>query len=114
MTATVKPHDNVKVREALRTAVDYDGIVKDLLKGNGKKVQGIVPKGLAGYNEATPFQADVAKAKSLLQEAGQTNITLEFLVPTGSAPGGGAGSDLAAKPKADRAALGGTGHTQAT
>src|SRR5256885_2362241 len=41
MNAMVKPLDNVKVREALRTAVDYDGIIKDLLKGNGSKVQGI-------------------------------------------------------------------------
>jgi peptide/nickel transport system substrate-binding protein len=106
MNAMFKPLDNVKVREALRTAVDYDGIVKNLLKGNGKKVQGIVPKGLAGYNEATPFQADVARAKSLLQEAGQANITLEFLVPTGSAPGGVAWSDLAAKLKSDWAAIG--------
>src|SRR3989442_15689265 len=54
---TVKPLDNVNVHEALRTAVDYDGIVKDLLKGNAKKVQGMIPAGLAGYNESTPFQA---------------------------------------------------------
>jgi peptide/nickel transport system substrate-binding protein len=114
MNAMFKPLDNVKVREALRTAVDYDGIVKNLLKGNGKKVQGIVPKGLAGYNETTPFQADVAKAKSLLQEAGQTNITLEFLVPTGSAPGGVAWSDLAAKLKSDWAAIGVTVNIKAT
>src|SRR5438093_8807287 len=106
MNATVKPLDNVKVREALRTAVDYDGIVKDLLKGNGKKVQGIVPAGLAGYNEATPFQADVTKAKALLQEAGQTSITLDFLVPTGSAPAGAAWSDIAAKLKSDWAKIG--------
>ena len=39
----------------------------------------------------------MAKAKALLQEAGQTAITLEFLVPTGQAPGGVAWSDLAAK-----------------
>src|SRR5258706_8262808 len=58
MNAMFKPLDNVKVREALRTAGDYDGIVKDLLKGNGKKVQGIVPKGLAGFNESTPFPSD--------------------------------------------------------
>ncbi len=106
MNALVKPLDNVKVREALRTAVDYDGIVKDLLKGNGKKVQGIVPAGLAGYNESTPFQADVAKAKSLLQEAGQASITLDFLVPTGGAPGGAAWSDIAAKLKSDWAKIG--------
>ena len=106
MNALVKPLDNVKVREALRTAVDYDGIIKDLLKGNGKKVQGIVPKGLAGYNESTPFQADVNKAKSLLQEAGQTSVTLDFLVPTGGAPGGTAWSDIAAKLKSDWAKIG--------
>lgn len=106
MNAKFKPLDNVKVREALRTAVDYDGIVKNLLKGNGKKVQGIVPKGLAGHNESTPFQADVAKAKALLQEAGQTAITLEFLVPTGQAPGGASWSDLASKLKSDWAAIG--------
>ena len=101
MNVTVKPLDNVNVREALRTAVDYDGIVKDLLKGNAKKVQGIVPAGLAGYNESTPFQADVNKAKSLLQQAGQTAITLELLVPTGPAPGGVAWADLAAKLQSD-------------
>ncbi|HYV22867.1 MAG TPA: ABC transporter substrate-binding protein [Candidatus Bathyarchaeia archaeon] len=106
MNAMVKPLDNVKVREALRTAVDYDGIVKDLLKGNGKKVQGIVPAGLAGYNESTPFQADVTKAKSLLQEAGQTSITLDFLVPTGTAPAGASWSDIAAKLKSDWAKIG--------
>src|SRR5438132_2683617 len=106
MNAMVKPLDNVKVREALRTAVDYDGIIKDLLKGNGSKVQGIVPKGLAGYNESAPFQADVTKAKDLLQQAGQTSVTLDFLVPTGQAPGGAAWSDIAAKLKSDWARLG--------
>lgn len=106
MNATVKPLDNVNVREALRTAVDYDGIVKDLLKGNAKKVQGIIPAGLAGYNEATPFQADIAKAKALLTQAGQDKITLELLVPTGPAPGGVAWSDLAAKLQSDWAKIG--------
>jgi peptide/nickel transport system substrate-binding protein len=114
MNAKVKPLDNVKVREAMRTAVDYDGIVKDLLKGNGKKIQGIVPKGLAGANESTPFQADVNKAKSLLQEAGQTAITLDFLVPTGQAPGGVSWSDLAAKLKSDWAKIGVTVNIKAT
>ena len=106
MNAAFKPLDNVNVREALRTAIDYDGIIKDLLKGNAKKVQGIVPAGLAGYNDSTPFQADVAKAKTLLTQAGQTAITLELLVPTGPAPGGVAWSDLASKLQADWAKIG--------
>ena len=106
MNVTVKPLDNVNVREALRTAIDYDSIVKDLLKGNAKKVQGIVPQGLAGYNESTPFQADVNKAKSLLQQAGVTSASLDLLVPTGPAPGGVAWSDLAAKLQSDWAKIG--------
>jgi peptide/nickel transport system substrate-binding protein len=106
MNAMVKPLNDVKVREALRTAVDYDGIVKDLLKGNGKKVQDIIPAGLPGHTDATPFQADVNKAKDLLQQAGQTSITLDFLVPTGQAPGGAAWSDIAAKLKSDWAKIG--------
>jgi len=106
MNVTVKPLDNVNVREALRTAVDYDGIVKDLLKGNAKKVQGIVPAGLAGYNESTPFQADVAKAQSLMKQANQDKVTLELLLPTGPAPGGVAWADLAAKLQADWAKIG--------
>jgi peptide/nickel transport system substrate-binding protein len=106
MNVTVKPLDNVNVREALRTAVDYDGIVKDLLKGNAKKVQGIVPAGLAGYNESTPFQADVAKAQALMKQANQDKATLDLLVPTGPAPGGAAFSDLAAKLQSDWAKIG--------
>jgi peptide/nickel transport system substrate-binding protein len=106
MNATVKPLDNVNVREALRTAIDYDGIVKDLLKGNAKKVQDIVPAGLAGYNESTPFQGDMAKAQALLKQAGQDKVTLELLVPTGPAPGGVAWADLAAKLQSDWAKIG--------
>jgi len=106
MNATVKPLDNVKVREALRMAIDSNGIVKDLLKGNGKIVQDIIPAGLAGYNSATPFQQDVTKAKALLAEAGQDKVALELLVPTGPAPGGVAWADLAAKLQADWAKIG--------
>jgi peptide/nickel transport system substrate-binding protein len=106
MNVTVKPLDNVKVREALRMAIDYDGIIKDLLSGNAKKVQTIIPAGLLGYNDDAPFQADVAGAKALLQSAGVSNVTLELLVPTGSGAGGVTFSDLAAKLQSDWAAIG--------
>jgi peptide/nickel transport system substrate-binding protein len=106
MNVTVKPLDNVKVREALRMAIDYDGIIKDLLSGNAKKVQTIVPAGLLGYNNDAPFQADVAGAKALLQAAGVSNVTLDMLVPTGAGPGGVTFSDLAAKLQSDWAAIG--------
>lgn len=107
MNALQKPLDNVKVREAIRTAIDYNGIVNDLLKGNAKKVQGIIPSGLAGFNGDTPFQADVAKAKQLLKDGGQeAGFTTEILVPTGPAPGGIQWADIAAKIQNDLKAIG--------
>ncbi len=107
MNVAVKPLDNVKVREALRTAIDYDGIINSLLSGNAKKVQGIVPAGLFGFNADAPFQQDVEKAKALLKEAGQEKgFSIDILVPTGAAPGGLAWADLAAKLQSDWAKIG--------
>jgi peptide/nickel transport system substrate-binding protein len=102
MNVAVKALDNPDVREALRMAIDYDGIIKDLLSGNAKKVQTIVPAGFFGFNSDAPFQADVAGAKALLQKAGVSNVTLDMLVPTGNAAGI-AWADLAAKlPSSDQ------------
>ena len=107
MNVTVKPLDNPKVREAIRTAIDYNGIIKDLLGGNAKKVQTIIPSGFLGFNSDAPFQQDIPAAKKLLSDAGQTgNISLDLLVPTGPAPGGVAWSDLAAKVQSDLAQIG--------
>lgn len=102
-----KPLDNVRVREAIRSAIDYDGIVRDLLRGTGKKIQTIIPEGLFGYNSNTPFQADPARAKNLLSEAGVPNgFSVELMVPTGPAPGGVKWSDIGAKIQSDLAKIG--------
>jgi len=106
MNTAVKPLDNAKVREALRYAIDYDGIVNDLLSGNATKVQGIIPLGLFGANPNTPFQQDVEKAKTLLQEAGLPNgFSIELLTAPVPMPGGTTGPDLAAKLQADWAMI---------
>jgi peptide/nickel transport system substrate-binding protein len=98
----VKELANPKVAEALRWAVDYDGIISGLLSGNALKVQTLIPNGLLGYNPDAPFQQDVAKAKDLLKQAGyETGLKFELLAPTGSAPGGAAWADIAAKLQAD-------------
>lgn len=107
MNVAVKPLDNPDVREALRTAVDYDGIINALLSGNGRKMQTIVPAGLAGANTDAPFQQNIDAAKKLLAKAGQDKgFTLELLAPTGQAPGGVAYSDIAAKLQSDWAKIG--------
>lgn len=107
MNATVAPLDKPQVREALRMAIDYDGIINGLISGNGKKVQTIIPAGLLGYNEDAPFQKDVEGAKALLAEAGVPDgFDIEMLVPAGAASGGIAWADLAAKLQADWAEIG--------
>jgi peptide/nickel transport system substrate-binding protein len=106
MNAGMPPLDKVEVREALRMAIDYDGIVNDLLSGNAQKVQTIIPSPMFGYNSDAPFQKDVEGAKALLQKAGASDVTLEMTIPEGAAPGGVQWSDLAAKLQSDWAEIG--------
>lgn len=106
MNVSVAPLEKVQVREALRMAIDYDGIINDLLSGNAKKVQTIIPAGLLGHNPDAPFQQDIEAAQALLAEAGEADgFTLEMLVPTGAGPGGVAWADLAAKLQSDWAKI---------
>jgi peptide/nickel transport system substrate-binding protein len=106
MNVAVPPLDKPEVREALRMAIDYDGIINDLLSGNAKKVQTIIPAGLLGHNPDAPFQQDIEGAQAKLAEAGEDGgFTLELLVPTGAAPGGVDWADLAAKLQSDWAQI---------
>lgn len=101
MNVAKPPLDKVEVREALRMAIDYDGIVTDLLSGNAQKVQTIIPSPMFGYNSDAPFQQDVEGAKALLEQAGVSDLSLEMMIPDGAAPGGVQWSDLAAKLQSD-------------
>lgn len=81
-----KPFDNVKVRQALSYATDYEIIVKELLKGHGYQLKGPYAYQAEGYKEPTFFyKRDVAKAKALLAEAGYPSgfsFTLLYASPT--------------------------------
>ena len=105
MNVNLKPLDNPKVREAIRYAIDYDGIANDLLSGNAKVLQTIIPDGLAGANTDIIFKRDVEKAKSLLKEAGVDGFEMDLMTYTGS-NGIVQWSDLAAKLQADLAEIG--------
>lgn len=107
MNAKSPPLDKVEVREAIRYAINYDEIVNNLLGGNGKVVQEIIPEGLFGYTGLVPFKQDVAKARELLQQAGVAEGTeIELLVGTGNAAGGLDLSLLAAKLQSDLQQIG--------
>jgi peptide/nickel transport system substrate-binding protein len=67
-----KPKLNNKlVRQALNYAVDYQGIITHVLRGNGVQMRGPVPKGMWGHKpDVLQYQKDVGKAKDLLKQAG--------------------------------------------
>lgn len=56
--------------EAARWLVDYDGITKNLLKGQYFTHQSFLPVGFPGALEETPFTFNPAKAKEILAKAG--------------------------------------------
>jgi peptide/nickel transport system substrate-binding protein len=77
-----KPLNNVKVRQALAHAVNYDSINNDILLGAGKRIGGIIPEGMFGYNpDQTMYDFDLEKSKALLKEAGlEKGFDLEILI----------------------------------
>lgn len=96
-----------EVRQAIKYAIDYKAIVDHLLNGNGLGTQGIIPKGMYGYEATAPYSQNVEKAKSLLAQAGfGSGFTVELLVGNGTSSGGIATTDLAAQIKNDLAKVG--------
>lgn len=100
------PFEDNRVRDAVRYAVDQQGIIDNLLLGLGRPMQTIVPAGLMGADTTIYYERNVAKAKELLAEAGVPNLSVEFLISTGACGGGVPCADLAAKIQSDLAEAG--------
>ncbi len=62
-----------EVRQAFKYLIDYKGMEQTILNGKATIHQAFLPKGFLGALEDTPFTLDVAKAKSLLKQAGLEN-----------------------------------------
>lgn len=70
INVTQGPLKDPKVRKAIRYAIDYDGIVNNIMGGAGKQINTFIPEGFAGYTPKIIYKRDPAKAKALLKEAG--------------------------------------------
>jgi peptide/nickel transport system substrate-binding protein len=64
---------NPKVREALHYLIDDGGMIATLLKGQFRIDQSFLPQGIWSAEQLEPYHFDVARAKSLLAEAGYPN-----------------------------------------
>ena len=73
------PLNNVQVRQAIAYAVDREGMIRDLLLGQGKIAHSILPEDSWAYAPGQKYSFDPAMAKKLLDEAG-------FKDPDGDGP----------------------------
>ncbi len=96
------PLANKLVRQAIGYAIDYDGIIKGLLKGAAVQPPTIIPLGLLGVDKVTPmYKTDLNKAKDLVKQANAVGQTIKFTYASGDVIEGVAVDTLAPKLKAD-------------
>lgn len=82
---SAKPFDDKRVRQALHYALDKESIIKTALQGYGSAAKSYLDESNKDFQEAkTVYGYDPDKAKSLLAEAGASNLSFE-LVTTNTA-----------------------------
>ena len=101
---------NKLARQAIGYAIDYDGIIKNLIGGNAVRPVSFLPVGVNGSTEALTkeigFREDLAKSKQLLAQAGMPD-GFKFQLAYGNAAIAGVGyQNLAQKLQSDLARVG--------
>ena len=102
MNQTVPELQKVEVRQAIKWAIDYDAIAKNITPGTYSVCQSFLPDALPGALKSNPFKKDVAKAKQLLAQAGLGSgfkVSMDYFNNSPS-------SEIAQAIQADLAAIG--------
>jgi len=79
------PLNNAKVRQAIGYAIDREKIIRELLSGQAKIAQSILPEASWAYATGTQYRYDQEKARQLLQESGYKNAPVKFKYAAGNA-----------------------------
>jgi peptide/nickel transport system substrate-binding protein len=108
MNVTQKPLDDVRVRQAIRFAIDYPGILKYLLKGRGISLEGPIVQGMPGFHpDLGVYHYDPQRARQLLKSAGLGNgFDITLTSGGGATELGPSVEDLCAKLQQDLGAVG--------
>jgi peptide/nickel transport system substrate-binding protein len=81
MNQTMPELQKVQVHQAIKWAIDYDAIAKNITPNTWSVCQSFLPDALPGAVKTNPFKKDVAKAKQLLAEGGLPNgfaVTMDY------------------------------------
>lgn len=92
VSQVLPPLDNLKVRQAISLAFDYDQMISGVYNGLAVQAVGPLARNIPGYDTSlvAPKQ-DLVKAKQLLMEAGVKGGDMEYVYVPGDSPEKGAG-----------------------
>ena len=82
MNQNVPELQKPEVHQAVKWAIDYQAIAKNITPGTWSVDQSFLPAGLPGALTEQPFHKDVAKAKKLLSDAGYPKgftVTMDYI-----------------------------------
>lgn len=79
------PLNKIKVRQAIGYSIDREKIIRELLSGQAKIANSILPAASWAYTAGTVYNYDPEKAKRLLAEAGYMNEPIRFKFASGNA-----------------------------
>jgi peptide/nickel transport system substrate-binding protein len=74
---------NVQVRRALNYAINRDAIIQSTLFGMADPATSVMAPSDFGYCAQTPYRYDPELARSMLQSAGASGLTVSLIAPTG-------------------------------
>jgi peptide/nickel transport system substrate-binding protein len=86
MRVNQPPFNDVRVRQAFRLIVDRPALIEQSLSGYGAVGNDVFSQNDPDYDKALTRHQDIPQAKSLLRQAGQSDLTVE-LVTAPIAPG---------------------------
>lgn len=79
LNENVEPFDDVRVRQAISYAVDRDAILQAVSYGTAEANQLAIPATSSWYTEFDEYRYDLERAQELLDEAGVSDLEIDFM-----------------------------------